>query len=230
MPRRNFYVILGIPPDANDEAIRSAYRDLAKRYHPDRAGTPATSRFREIAEAYRVLSDPQKRSEYNRELRFARPMQPAESDLVEPLFRGGRPAAEPLTPEPVAVRRAFRASLPEAEEEFFDWVGRHLVGSGVPKSGRVETLNVDVLLSPEEARTGGLLPIRVPGVSPCRACEGSGRQWLHLCATCGGGGLVYEETTVRVRIPGMVTDGAVWEVPVVEAGLVLCVRIRVASE
>ncbi|MDE2366674.1 MAG: DnaJ domain-containing protein, partial [Betaproteobacteria bacterium] len=64
--QRDYYEVLGITKDADQKAIKDAFRNLALKYHPDRNKEPgAEERFREIAEAYAVLSDPKKRSEYD---------------------------------------------------------------------------------------------------------------------------------------------------------------------
>ena len=63
---RDYYEVLGVPRDADVKAIKDAFRQLALKYHPDRNKEPgASDRFKEIAEAYAVLSDPKKRAEYD---------------------------------------------------------------------------------------------------------------------------------------------------------------------
>ena len=64
--QRDYYEVLGVPKDADQDAIKDAFRKLALKYHPDRNKEPgAEERFKEIAQAYAVLSDPQKRSGYD---------------------------------------------------------------------------------------------------------------------------------------------------------------------
>src|SRR5512135_3585085 len=64
--KRDYYEVLGVACDANEKAIKDAFRELALKYHPDRNKNPdATERFKEIAEVYAVLSDPKKRAEYD---------------------------------------------------------------------------------------------------------------------------------------------------------------------
>ncbi|MBZ0095671.1 MAG: DnaJ domain-containing protein, partial [Sulfuricella sp.] len=64
--QRDYYEVLGVPKNADGKAIKDAFRKLALQYHPDRNKEPgAEERFKEIAEAYAVLSDPKKRSEYD---------------------------------------------------------------------------------------------------------------------------------------------------------------------
>src|SRR5580692_6563978 len=68
MPTKDYYDILGVAPDASGEEIKRAYRALARRHHPDVAAdkSKAEHRFKEINEAYEVLSDPNKRAQYDR--------------------------------------------------------------------------------------------------------------------------------------------------------------------
>ena len=64
--RRDYYEVLGVPRDADAKAVKDAFRGLTLRYHPDRNKAPdATEKFREIVEAYSVLSDPDKRKDYD---------------------------------------------------------------------------------------------------------------------------------------------------------------------
>src|SRR5262245_18136093 len=66
--KRDYYEILGVERDAGDEELKRAYRELAKKHHPDRNGgdPDAASRFQEVDEAYKVLADPEKRQRYDR--------------------------------------------------------------------------------------------------------------------------------------------------------------------
>ena len=75
MEFKDYYTILGVPPEADDKEIKAAYRKLARKYHPDvNADADAESKFKEVAEAYKVLKDAEKRAEYDqlRQFRDAR--------------------------------------------------------------------------------------------------------------------------------------------------------------
>ena len=112
---RSHYDILGVPPDASTEEIKSAYRRLAKEYHPDHQ--PGHSRtFQEIHEAYCVLGDSEKRRHYERE-RSPRPVRVR-------IHRSPYSRAEPLVPEeePVPMHQ-WRRSAPSGD--IFDWILRH---------------------------------------------------------------------------------------------------------
>ena len=85
----NYYLILGVPRTASVGAIRTAFRGLVRRYHPDAGAGSSERRFREIVEAYETLSDPQRRREYDASLRPAvRPqfVEPLISSWAEPMF------------------------------------------------------------------------------------------------------------------------------------------------
>jgi DnaJ-class molecular chaperone len=68
MALKNYYIILGISPNTSAEGVRGAFRQLAKKFHPDKAGGERTSYFQDITEAYEVLSNPEKRKLYNKKL------------------------------------------------------------------------------------------------------------------------------------------------------------------
>ena len=94
----SYYVILGISPEADADAIRVAYRKLARCFHPDRGRGSSTERFLQITEAYETLSDPQRRQRYDRSLHRPLPMwAPAEQISAEP--------------EPLAPRGFHRANV-----------------------------------------------------------------------------------------------------------------------
>ena len=96
MLSRNFYVVLGVPANESSGGIRRAYRELALRYHPDRAGTQGTQYFQELTEAYDVLSDPVRRASYDEgllhggevELPSRPPVRPSSHAEPEPLVPG----------------------------------------------------------------------------------------------------------------------------------------------
>src|SRR5512137_48551 len=103
MLSRNFYVVLGVPSNETSTGIRRAFRELALRYHPDRAGAQGTEFFQEITEAYRVLSDPERRASYDDGLRHG--------DVELPSRPAVRPSVryepEPLAPVGLSLFRDF---------------------------------------------------------------------------------------------------------------------------
>jgi molecular chaperone DnaJ len=209
MDGRTYYMILGVPRTESPGGIRSAYRELARRLHPDVAGEQATHAFQELSEAYDVLSDPQRRRAYNDKLRRA------EGGDVVPVRVG------PRAPVPRAAVSIFGAAelIRPSFEAMYDRFRRNFTGIGVPKSEQLEALNIEVLLTPEEGRHGCILPIGVPVFRRCPDCGGSGRDWLFPCLTCGQQGTIDEERVVPIRIPPMAASGSMFEMPLRGLGI-----------
>ncbi|HVV51088.1 MAG TPA: DnaJ domain-containing protein [Polyangia bacterium] len=197
-----------MPRTESPGGIRSAYRDLARKLHPDVAGEQATHAFQEVTEAYDVLSDPQRRRAYNDELRRA------EDGHVVPV----RVGAPPPRRAPVSIFDAAEPIRPSAEA-MYERLRRNFTGVGVPKSERLEALNIEVLLTPEEGGRGCVLPVGVPVFRRCPDCGGSGRDWLFPCLACGQQGIIEEEQVVRIRIPPLARSGAVFEMPLQGLGI-----------
>src|SRR6187200_2963196 len=91
----NYYVVLGIAEDADRETIRSAFRAMVRRYHPDAGAGASSDAFRRVVEAYETLNDPERRRVYDRGLRRRAVRSPRTRErFVEPL--GNRITAEPI--------------------------------------------------------------------------------------------------------------------------------------
>lgn len=204
MDERTYYMILGVPRTETPGGIRSAYRHLARRLHPDVAGEQATRAFQEITEAYDVLSDPRRRRAYNDELRRAESRKRAAV------------RAPTAPPRRVAMHDRFR---------------RDFTGIGAPAPERLATLNIEILLTPEEGRRGCVLAIRVPVVRRCPDCGGWGRDWLFPCVSCAQEGTIEEEQVVRARIPPAARSGSIFEMPLQGLGIHdVCLRLHVFVE
>jgi DnaJ-class molecular chaperone len=205
MTGKDYYVVLGVPRSESPTGIRNAFHELALEYHPDRGGPNATPFFQEIVEAYDVLSDPGRRASYDRGLQHAELAVPRTPVFV-------RPEPEPLVPEPISLMHDFEVTRPSTAE-VLDRFLQNFTEAGLPKSRRLDALEVDLTLDPEEAVHGGALTLEVPVFYPCARCHGSGREWQLACVDCGGSGLVEEEEPVRVTIPPGVHDGTAFELP-----------------
>lgn len=220
MAKVDLYLVLGIPRDASGTAIRTAYRRLAKEHHPDRVGTSRSERFRHVSEAYSVLSDPDRRRRYDATLE---PIGGASHwDLPS------EPTREQGLDGDVSLRNVFDRSPWRVGEEFGDWTRRSVVGAP-PKSGRRALLELDVVLSPDEAALGGRVRLRIPTPVPCASCSGSGQTWLYVCGACNGEGVFARDTTLVVRIPAGVRDGTVWDLAEIGLGTNLRLHMRIDS-
>jgi DnaJ-class molecular chaperone len=213
MALKNYYLILGISRNESAAGVHEAFRELAKRYHPDVAGPQNAEHFRNLLEAYKHLSDAQLRARYNHSLQETGAK---ESSKAEPIVQSREP--EPLVPEPLSILRSFETVRPSFDE-MVDRFLRNFTGIGIPKAERIADFNLEVILSPDEAAQGGLAPIGVPSFHPCPLCGGSGRDWLFPCNYCRGQAMIEEEQTVGVRIPAMVRDGTILEIPISGLGI-----------
>jgi molecular chaperone DnaJ len=178
---KDFYEVLGVAREASPEQIKSAYRKAALQYHPDRnpeKKPEAEESFRAASEAYAVLSDPQKRSVYDRY---------GVAGLGSRGFDSG-----------------FNSSI---FEEFQDILGglfgfEDVLGGGRRRGGRQRgqrgaDLRYDMSLTFEEAATGVNTKIRIARHEACEACKGTGAKpgsGMSTCSTCNGHGqLAYQQ-------------------------------------
>jgi molecular chaperone DnaJ len=203
MEKKTYYMILGVPRTESTSGIRAAFRDLAKRLHPDVAGQEQTRAFQEVAEAYAVLSDPEGRRAYNHKLRAD---------------EGQRLGAQPMVREAVSIF-AHPNRIRPSFEAMYQRFQRNFTGLGVPKSERLEGLNVEVLLDPIEVVHGCVVPVSLPAFGPCPRCDGSGRDWLLVCGSCQGQGVVERDEVVGVQVPPLTPAGSVIEVHLSELGI-----------
>ncbi len=209
MERKTYYMILGVSSTESPTGIRAAYRDLAKKLHPDVSGEETTGAFQEVAEAYRILSDPQLRRDYNNKLTRA-----TDGDVGP----GRRRPPQPLVREPLTIL-GHPETIRPSFEALYDRLLRNFTGIGIPKGEQLEGLNFEILLSPEESVLGCTVPVRVPVFLCCPECGGSGRDWVFPCAFCQQLGMVESEQTVRIRIPPMSPPGSVFEIPLQGLGI-----------
>jgi molecular chaperone DnaJ len=225
MPK-NYYLILGITEDASREDVKSAFRQRALELHPDRSGMESGP-FQELQEAYSVLGDPERRRRYDREYGV---------QIARGLRRGrGRRSAEPLVAEwppaeqfrPVEQARGFRELSPlesfetyaPSFEELFERFWGNFEPGGRPKAERLESLTMEVLLSPDEARFGSRVRVRIPARARCTECGGHGTVGFYECWYCEGHGALMTECPVDVPVPPGTRDGDAVRIPLTQFGI-----------
>jgi molecular chaperone DnaJ len=228
MIRRDYYLVLGVSRSVCDEGIKEAFRRLVKKYHPDVAGPLSRWEFQEIVEAYEILSDPDRKRSYDRGLAHAEGRGHA---APEAHMTGSSRRRMPRVPEPVSPLRDF-FSISQSIDALFDRIFSSFTGMAVPGAEDPQGLNLELILTPGEALSGGRVPISVPVLYPCPDCHGSGRAWPNECGRCSGSGMVEEVEEVMLRIPPRVDQGSVFEVPLGALGIhnhYLRVVVRVGS-
>jgi molecular chaperone DnaJ len=177
MAKRDYYEILGVPRNATKEDIKNAYRRLALQYHPDRNKSPdAEEKFKEISEAYAVLSDDVKRQQYDQfghagiEGRYT----------WEDIFRGT---------DFDQIFRDLGFGLGGFESIFDMFFGRRGRDEYSPRRGQDITYDLEIGL--EQAATGFKTEIEVPRSEVCKICGGTGAQpgtRTRTCPKCQGTG------------------------------------------
>ncbi len=231
MAKRDYYEVLGLQRNATEQELKSAFRRLAKEYHPDRNqdNADAERHFKEINEAYEVLKDPQKRAAYDQ---FGH----AAFDGA-----GGHPGSGGFGPD-------FAASMSDIFDDLFGEFMGGRRGHGRDRSGRERGADIryNLGISLSDAFTGKTAKITVPtsmgcetcsssgakpGTAPtacgscagrgkvratqgfftiertCPSCHGRGQVISEPCTNCGGNGRVTKEKTLSVNIPPGVEDG-----------------------
>lgn len=240
--QRDYYEILGVPRDADSKAIKDAFRRLALKYHPDRNKSPdAEERFKAIAEAYAVLSDPQKRAEYD-----ARGVGGVAGFSAEDLFTGidfgdifgnfgpgfdfGGGLFERLFRR--HVRPAHGADL-EVElsvplerinsggEETVRYMhvttcpdcNGHGTASGTPPRAcrTCHGTGRRVISSRDESKEQA--SIRIQQITACPDCHGRGTVIEAPCGRCSGSGQIEEPQSLTIRIPPGAEEGMALRVP-----------------
>jgi molecular chaperone DnaJ len=231
MPKRDFYETLGVGRGASEDDLKSAFRRMAKQYHPDRnpGDKAAEQRFKELNEAYEILKDPQKRAAYDQYGHAA-----FEGGM------GGRGGPGGFGPD-------FGASMSDIFDDLFgEFMGGRRGARGRSARERGADLRYNMEVTLDEGYAGKQAQIRVPtsvtcetctgsGAKPgtrptacqmcggagkvrasqgfftiertCPTCQGRGEMIADPCEKCSGAGRVTKERTLSVNIPAGVEDG-----------------------
>ena len=209
---KDYYRILGVDRSADDKAIKSAYRKLARKYHPDVAkGKDAGERFREVTEAYEVLSDPEKRRRYDtlgpdweRYAQQAPGGHPGGGVRVDYGDVGDFSEFFRTIFGDLGARGAGRPG-PGRGVDFEDWLGGF--SSGGRRARRGQDVQAGVTITLEEAYAGTRKTLEFDVEEPCPTCRGAGNVGGKPCATCRGGGWQRGRHEVDVKIPAGVRTG-----------------------
>src|SRR6187549_1715889 len=226
---RDYYVILGVERTATDAEIKRAYRKLAQKWHPDVNTDPAAQeRFKEINEAYQVLSDPERRSRYDT---FGRAGVGGAggggagggfegfggfSDIFDAFFGGGAAASSARRgrPQPGAdLRYDLRIDFQEAvngtekEIEFAVLQPCETCGGNGARPGTEPTTCPQCNGRGEVRSVRQTMLGQMVNVSTCPRCRGEGRIVEEKCPTCQGEGRIERKKTLRVTIPAGIDEG-----------------------
>jgi DnaJ-class molecular chaperone len=209
---KDYYKILGVSKTASEDEIRKAFRKLARQYHPDVAGNKAGAedKFKEINEAYEVLSDAEKRRKYD--TLGANWNQPGGGFRPPPGWGGtGR------------ARGPGGQRMPDFEFEgtgfsdFFEQLFGRAAAGGRTRGGGAFTaddiaqpgddVEADMMITLEEAAKGGIRSISLRRAAPCPQCLGAGNLNGRTCPQCHGTGTIERTDTHKVKIPVGIREG-----------------------
>jgi len=199
---QSFYATLGVARNASDKEIRSSYRKLARRYHPDvnPNDKDAEDRFKEIQSAYDVLSDEESRKKYDKygdRWEQAEQIEEMERHRAQAGFGGG-----------FSFDRGF------GDVDLGSMFGG-IFGTGPRGARRGQDVEAPAEITLEQAASGTTRTVNLQGRETCGACRGSGGVGNARCQTCRGAGAISKPRRLEVKVPPGVRTGS---------------RIRVAGE
>ncbi|MBT2598279.1 MULTISPECIES: molecular chaperone DnaJ [Oceanobacillus] len=227
MSKRDYYEILGIDKSASQDEIKKSYRKLARKYHPDvNKEEGAADKFKEVKEAYEVLSDDQKRAQYD-QFGHSGPQSQGFGgfgggaqdfggfgDIFDMFFGGGGRSRDPNAPqqgndlqytmilnfEEAIFGKETDIEIPK--EESCDTCN----GSGAKPGTKPQTCshcNGAGQLNQEQNTPFG----RVVNRRVCNYCQGSGKIIPEKCNTCGGSGKIQKKKKIHITIPAGIDEG-----------------------
>ena len=201
---QDYYEVLGVSRTATADEIKQAYRRLARKYHPDVNPDDKTAeeKFKDVREAYEVLSDPEKRQRYDQ---LGENWKTGADFTPPPAWEGGRVEYGDWGDYVGAERGAGGFS------DFFETLfgARRGARTGAGFAMRGQAVEAAIELSLEEAHRGTTRTITLQTTAICPTCNGSGGQDKQPCPTCRGIGVVTRPKTLDVTIPAGVRHGSV---------------------
>ena len=209
---KNYYEILGVTPDSSNAEIKSAYRRLARKYHPD--VNPSTAElFKDITEAYTTLINPEKRRQYNilngffENQKTKTSSQKAEQEYKE------KTATEPNKKQEKDIKSDFgQKQKKHSEKVFADTINDIFKEFTKKEQKKPEPQNgaditADVTINIAEALKGTERSVNVLHTKLCPKCQG--RKFINgsKCSACDGKGEVSEHRKITVKIPAKIKNG-----------------------
>jgi molecular chaperone DnaJ len=205
MPKKDYYNILGLGRSASDKDIKQAYRRLARKLHPDLnpGNKTAEAKFKEVNEAYEVLSDVEKRKKYDQ---YGDNWQYADQ-----FSQAGQSAPGGFSPggQRTTYEYGDLGDLGSIFENLYQGFGTGGFASRKPSKPKSFQQYIEVTL--EEAYQGTTRMFQMQADEACAACGGTGRSTRvrgRACAACNGTGAIPRNKRIEVKIPPGVNDGS----------------------
>jgi DnaJ-class molecular chaperone len=208
MDYKDYYKILGVARGASADEIKKAFRKLARKYHPDvnPGDKKSEEKFKEINEAYEVLSDPDKRKKYDT-------LGPNWQEQFGPSFSGARRGAKYGGGRGTPFD--FDPNGPGFSDFFEALFGRSgQMGARGPRSSTDlrrrtgDNIEQPVEVTLQEAYLGGSRTFNIQSTEVCSSCKGTGEVGGKLCPNCSGQGVMPRNKRIQVKIPAGVDNGS----------------------
>jgi DnaJ-class molecular chaperone len=206
---KDYYSVLGVPKNAAEKDIKSAYRKLARKWHPDanpQNQHEAEEKFKEISEAYEVLGDPEKRKKYD--VLGPNWQEAARQAEQQRRYRGSGDQEFEFNFGPGGMGGAAGPSgFSDFFDMFFSGIGRRQTTqtTGFPQRG--QDLETTIELSLRDVYDGGKKAVSLQVEDVCTRCHGSGTESGRLCSQCHGTGRLLITKKFEVSIPKGIGDG-----------------------
>jgi molecular chaperone DnaJ len=200
MAGKDYYNILGVKRDATEREIKQVYRKLARKYHPDvnPGDKSAEAKFKQINEAYEVLSDKEKRKKYDRY-----------GDQWQYADQLDEAARQQASRQGFSQGGGARVHFGEGDlGNLFDELFQGFRSSQQARPRRGQDIEYPVEVTLEEAYHGATRTLSLGFDEPCSACKGTGRIQNLPCSACRGSGVVSRVKRIEVKIPRGVKDGS----------------------
>jgi molecular chaperone DnaJ len=208
MPR-NYYVVLGVGSDATPAQIKAAYRQQAKKFHPDYYGQNSQP-FREVQEAYQVLSDPVQRRAYDEALAYTNQPRGIRSEPWRSRPISSEPPISTATSgewvEPL-FNRSYQTVSSPFDPLFDHHLWRHLSRRARFEPDQQGGDQVEIPLTPAQARYGGEVRLTLSVSKRCPTCRGQGGIAFFDCQRCAGTGELVVEYPLLLTFPAGIADG-----------------------
>ncbi len=213
---KNLYAILGVHPSATKDEIKEAFRNLAKKYHPDinKGNKASEKRFKEVANAYEILSDDKKRYDYDKFNNFNQPEEPkvdrSKENLAKQAYsKQSAPPPKEKTPEPKKQQKTEpEKPFSETLSKFMNDVFSSKQNEEVPKKPiKGNDINVDLTITVHEAKNGTVRRVNVVHTECCSNCHGKKFINETKCKKCNGEGELTSHKTILVKIPPDIKQG-----------------------
>ncbi len=205
---KNYYSILGVTPDSSAADIKAAYRVLARKYHPD-VNPSGAEKFKEISEAYEVLSDSKKKLQY---------------DTINGFFRTNTKSEEKQRTSPKQAQQEYKKQSNSSASEkenfskkindiFDDFVKASSNNKKKPSPKKGEDVYEELSITIKEAVNGAERVVNVMHTTQCDHCKG--RKFINgtICSVCKGTGEKSTHRKITVKIPKNIKNGTKLRIP-----------------